>query len=70
MKHTPVTIRFETTLYTLKEWTILPVPKSESIKLPSRGQISVMGTINGHEVRTVLEPDGSAGHWMKVTHQE
>lgn len=24
------------------------------------------GTINGHEFQTVLEPDGSFGHWMRV----
>ena len=67
MKSTPVTIRFETTLYTLKDWVILPVPEGESGKLPSRGQISVTGTINGHEFQTVLEPDGRWSHWMRVT---
>ena len=67
MKGAPVTIRFETTLYTLKGWVILPVPKDESAKLPSRGQVSVTGTVNGHEFRTVLEPDGRWGHWMRVS---
>jgi hypothetical protein len=67
MKTTPVTIHFKTTLYSLKDWTILPIPKSESVKLPSRGQISVIGTLNGHEFRTVLEPDGHWSHWMRVT---
>lgn len=67
MKTAPVTIRFNTTLYTLKRWTILPVPKEESVKLTSRGQVSVTGTINGHEFKTVLEPDGRWSHWMRVT---
>ncbi len=67
MKSEPVTIRFKTTLYTLKDWVILPVPKDESIKLSSRGQVSVTGTINGKEFRTVLEPDGRWSHWMRVT---
>lgn len=67
MKSTSVTIRFETKLYTLKDWTILPVPKDESVKLSSRGQISVTGTLNGHEFSTVLEPDGRWSHWMRVT---
>jgi hypothetical protein len=31
--------------------------------------VAVHGTINGHEFRTVLEPDGSAGHWMKLDKQ-
>lgn len=67
MKNTPVTISFETTLYTLKDWVILPVPKDESAKLPSRGQISVTGVINGHEFSTVLEPDGRWSHWVHMT---
>lgn len=67
MNKPPVTISFQTTLYTLKDWTILPVPEDESVKLPSRGQISVAGTINGHEFKTVLEPDGRWSHWMRVT---
>lgn len=67
MKAAPVTIRFKTTLYTLKDWTILPVPEDESVKLPSRGQISVTGRLNGHEFQTVLEPDGRWSHWMRAT---
>jgi len=67
MKNTAVTIRFETTLYTLKDWVILPVPEDESIKLPSRGQHSVTGTINGHAFQAVLEPDGRWSHWMRIT---
>lgn len=67
MKNDPVTIRFRTTLYTLKDWTILPVPKEESIKLPSRGQISVTGMINSYKFKAVLEPDGRWSHWIRVT---
>lgn len=67
MKNTPLTIRFKTVLYTLKDWVVLPLPKDESAKLPSRGQVSVKGTINGHEFQTVLEPDGRGGHWMRVS---
>jgi hypothetical protein len=67
MTHVPVTIRFNTTLYTLKQWVILPIPEDESAKLSSRGQISVVGTINGHEFKTVLEPDGRWSHWMRVS---
>lgn len=67
MKSAPVTTTFKTELYTLKDWVILPVPKEESLKLGSRGQISVTGTLNGHEFKTVLEPDGRWSHWLRVT---
>jgi hypothetical protein len=67
MKNARVTVAFETTLYALKDWVILPVPKDESLKLGSRGQISVTGTLNGHEFSAVLEPDGRWSHWLRVT---
>lgn len=66
MKTETLTLHFAAPLYTLKEWTILRLPEKESEKLPSRGQVAVKGTINGHEFQTVLEPDGYWGHWMRV----
>jgi hypothetical protein len=60
------TIRFDATLYMIDKRTILRLPEKASAKLPSRGQVAVQGTINGHEFQTVLEPDGSSGHWMSV----
>jgi len=42
------------------------LPKDASAKLPSRGQVAVRGTINGHEFKTVVEPDGNMGHWLKI----
>ncbi len=60
------TIRFEATLYTIQEVTILRLPETASEKLPSRGQVAVQGTINGHHFQTVVEPDGSSGHWMRI----
>lgn len=60
------TIRFDATLDTIDEWTILRLPEKASGNLPSRGQVAVRGTINGHRFQTVLEPDGSSGHWMKI----
>ena len=47
------TVRFDATLYTMDGWTILRLPEKASGKLPSRGQVAVRGTINGHGV-----PDG------------
>src|SRR3977135_355245 len=58
------TIRFNAKLHTIDKWTILRLPENASGKLPSRGQVAVQGTINGHGFRTVLEPDGYSGHWM------
>jgi hypothetical protein len=60
------TIRFDATLYAIEKSTVLRLPKKASLKLPSRGQVAVQGTINGHQFQTVLEPDGDFGHWMKV----
>jgi hypothetical protein len=66
MKTEAAIIRFESTLYTLKKWTILRLPEDASKQLSSRGQVAVKGTINGYEFKTVLEPDGNWGHWMRV----
>ena len=52
------TIRCDATLYTVDKRTILRLPEKASGKLPSRGQVAVQGTINGHGFQTVLEPDG------------
>jgi hypothetical protein len=60
------TIHFESQPYTLKKWMILRLPEAASKSMPSRGQVAVIGTINGHDFRTVLEPDGYWGHFIKV----
>jgi Domain of unknown function (DUF1905)/Bacteriocin-protection, YdeI or OmpD-Associated len=64
------TIRFDATPYTTDEWTILRLPEQASEKLPSRGQVAVHGTINGHGFQTVLEPDGYFGHWMRIDEKQ
>jgi len=69
---TASTIRFSATLFrpaaTAKavSWTFLTLPKEASAKLPSRGQTTVEGTLNGFPFRATLEPDGQGGHWLKV----
>jgi hypothetical protein len=63
------TVRFEAPLHTIDEWTILRLPENASESLPSRGQVAVQGTIDGHWFHTVLEPDGSSGHWMRIDEQ-
>jgi hypothetical protein len=60
------TIRFDATLSTIDRRTILRLPDKASGKLPSRGQVAVQGTINGHGFHAVLEPDGDFGHWMRI----
>lgn len=47
-------------------WLFLQLPKAASAKLPSRGMVSVEGTLNGARFRATLAPDGRGGHWMKV----
>lgn len=59
-------IRSRTTVLAVDRRTILRLPGEASKQLPSRGQVAVQGTINGHEFRTVLEPDGRGGHWMNL----
>lgn len=61
-----VRLRFDATLETRSGRLILQVPVPMSRKLPSRGQVAVQGTLDGHPFETVLEPDGDFGHWMNV----
>ncbi len=68
------TIRFSATLFRPAAtngskpvaWTFLTLPKQASAKLPSRGMVSVEGTINDAAFQATLEPDGKGGHWLKV----
>ena len=60
-------VSFESPLDTIKGRTIVRLPQDISEKMSSRGQVSVKGTINGHDFQTVLEPDGRWGHWFNVT---
>lgn len=48
------------------EWSFLQLPQEASAKLPSRGLVTVEGTLNGSQFVVTLHPDGSGGHWMKV----
>ena len=59
-------IRFDAALCTIGQRTVLRLPEEASARLPSRGQVAVRGTINGHGFQTVLEPDGCSGHWVEI----
>ncbi len=58
--------RFDATLHARSGRVILQLPEPASRKLPSRGQVAVHGTLDGHAFEAVLEPDGEFGHWMNV----
>ncbi len=59
-------VRFEATLYAIDGSTIARLPDKASKQLPSRGQVAVQATVNGHAFQTVVEPDGEFGHWMRI----
>lgn len=59
-------ISFTSTARRVGRWLIVELPESASARLPSRGQVSVEGVINGHSFAFVLEPDGRRGHWLKL----
>jgi hypothetical protein len=59
-------INFETELYNINDWLIAKLPSDASKQLPSRGQVMVKGTINGHPIHDALEPDGDGGHWLHI----
>ncbi len=59
-------IHFKAKVFNIGSWTIVRLPVSASIKLPSRGQAMVEGKINGYQFQTPLEPDGKLSHWFKI----
>ncbi|MGB3187428.1 MAG: YdeI/OmpD-associated family protein [Ornithinimicrobium sp.] len=59
-------IRCEATLSTIDDTALVRLPESTSKQLPSRGQVAVRATLEGHPFQTVLEPDGRRGHWVRV----
>jgi hypothetical protein len=60
------TIRFEAVASAIDDSTILRLPEKASRLLPSRGQVAVRGSINGVDFATVVEPDGTKGHWIRL----
>ena len=65
MKTTAVAVKFAAEPLTVRGQVLLRLPEAASKQMSSRGQVAVTGTINGHEFRTVLEPDGYWGHFIK-----
>ena len=46
--------------------TIVRLPDAASATLPSRGQVAVVGSVDGAEFAGVVEPDGRKGHWLDL----
>src|SRR5687768_6487562 len=61
-------INFETTLFKIHDWTILRLPESASVKLPSRGMTMVSGNIYNVAFKTLLEADGKYGAGIMLSH--
>jgi Bacteriocin-protection, YdeI or OmpD-Associated/Domain of unknown function (DUF1905) len=59
-------VSFDAVVTSIGDRTIVRLPADASRQLPSRGQVSVRGVVSGKQFRTVLEPDGARGHWMRV----
>lgn len=62
----PAPIRFEGRLTTIDDTSLVRLPGAASGQLPSRGQVAVHATIDGHPFETVVEPDGRRGHWVRI----
>ncbi len=61
-------IKFQTQLYKINDWTILHLPESASVMLPTRSMLMVKGTLNNVPFKTLLEPDGIYGTGKKPSH--
>jgi len=59
-------VSFDSPVTVVGSTTIVRLPEDASRALPSRGQVAVHGTLNGHKFQTVLEPDGLRGHWIRI----
>ena len=59
-------ITFRAPLCAIDDTTLVRLPEEASERLPSRGQVAVNASIDGHDFGTVVEPDGRRGHWIRV----
>ncbi len=59
-------ISFTAPVRVLASRWIIQLPDEVSRSLPSRGQVAVQATVNGHTFSTVVEPDGEFGHWLNL----
>jgi hypothetical protein len=59
-------IRFRAEVSTIDDTVLVRLPDEASAALPSRGQVAVHATLDGHPFDTVVEPDGRKGHWIRL----
>ena len=59
-------IGFTAEVTVVADTALVRLPTEASERLPSRGQVAVDAVIGDHAFRTVLEPDGRRGHWIRV----
>lgn len=59
-------IEFESKLITIASHYLIRLPIEASKKLPSRGMVMVLGSINKVNFQAPLEPDGNFSHWFEV----
>ena len=48
------------------DWLFLVLPDAASQALPSRGMVTVDGTLNQTAFQATLQPDGKGGHWLRI----
>ena len=53
-------------LVRIEDTLLVRLSDEASRLLPSRGQVAAHGSINGHDLETMVEPDGRRGHWVRV----
>jgi hypothetical protein len=59
-------IRCVATLELIGSTPLVRLTDAASRALPSRGQVAALASLHGHGFRTVIEPDGLRGHWVRV----
>lgn len=59
-------IRFRAEVFAIDDTVLVRLSDKASAVLPSRGQVAVHGTLDGHPFDTVVEPDGRKGHWIRL----
>lgn len=65
MKHMTL-ISFESKLLSIKDWTLIRLPKAISQQLSSRGMVMVEALIQDMTIKLPLEPDGLGSHWFRI----
>lgn len=60
------TVEFVAAVAVVNDQRLVRLPSPASAALPSRGQVAVSGMVGGTSFRTIVEPDGRRGHWIRL----